>query len=300
MTHASASFVPDGNAAGPFQVWATGVSALLTAAGLAKTADTGQIVTASVGYPAGVNTSAGYEIRTISVSSGTLVAKITYERGAGTNCRLGIIVGTSSDGAGTITGVLTTVKYTMAANATSMVSAIANVSYASTWDGGFALVLSPVAAATYYRQFIIVDCTCNSSGTLTTDGLFVATSQNSVAQPNEAFAAATGYSSSLGVAATFPAWPLQIPVGLAPILPSAVASSKRLISIPRHYTPTPCYHKNFLGVNGADSPSGQVFTASPFGTSLTYLSVGAGWVGLGGAAIQSAATTLGGLAIRWN
>jgi hypothetical protein len=90
-----------------YQAWATWVSGILTARGWDKTADTGQIDTATVSTPGAVDAEAGYEIRT-SPTSGhtTFYIKVWYRTGytATVPC-ISLEVGTGSDGAGALTGV---------------------------------------------------------------------------------------------------------------------------------------------------------------------------------------------------
>lgn len=87
-----------------FRAWGLDLSAAFAEVGLVQTADTGQIDWATVTRPA-VNTSAGYEIWRYTDSS--IFIKIFYGTGNGAATpRLQISVGTGSDGAGTLTGVV--------------------------------------------------------------------------------------------------------------------------------------------------------------------------------------------------
>jgi len=95
-----------------YREWATWVSAELTARGWAKTADTGQINTATVTKPASTYAEAGYEIRTSPASAHTTIyLKVWYRSGqAATQPTISLQVGTGSDGTGTLTGVVNSDK----------------------------------------------------------------------------------------------------------------------------------------------------------------------------------------------
>lgn len=92
-----------------FRAWGKAISDDLTARGWAKTADSGQIDWASVTKPAGAGSLAGYEIRTSPSEGGltTLYLRIEYCTGsAATIGHVGFIVGTGSNGSGTVTTAL--------------------------------------------------------------------------------------------------------------------------------------------------------------------------------------------------
>jgi len=92
-----------------FRTWGKQFSDALTAVGLAKTSDTGQIDWTTVTGPT-INTYAGYEIRRLSDSIDStypIFLKIEYGAGASTSyCAMRISVGHASDGAGNLTGWL--------------------------------------------------------------------------------------------------------------------------------------------------------------------------------------------------
>lgn len=91
-----------------FRAWGLDYSDALTAVGLLKTADTGQIDWATVARP-GTNTAAGYEIRTFAdalQSTAPVYIKFEYGTGASaTRPQIWISIGSGSDGAGNLTGV---------------------------------------------------------------------------------------------------------------------------------------------------------------------------------------------------
>lgn len=88
------------------------ISNNLQSGGVTKTADTGQVDTATVTRPGSTNTVAGYEIRTFTDTLQATVPifiKLEYGTGATTGqFGVSISVGTGSNGSGTLTGVLQT------------------------------------------------------------------------------------------------------------------------------------------------------------------------------------------------
>lgn len=92
-----------------FRAWGSELSAKLAAAGLVKTADTGQINWSTVTRPS-TNTAGGYEIwRFDDALQGTAPIIIKIEYGTGSNAaypQIWATVGTGSNGAGTLTGTV--------------------------------------------------------------------------------------------------------------------------------------------------------------------------------------------------
>lgn len=128
MATFSSTFALDHTTDAGFRVWGGGISALLTAAGLTQTTDTGQINWASV-TRAGTNTDAGYEVWRFNdtlQATAPVFFKIRY----GTNTtsslpRIQIDVGPGSDGAGNLTG--------STASTVSIVSSSSNTT--ASWNG---------------------------------------------------------------------------------------------------------------------------------------------------------------------
>ena len=93
-----------------FQAWGSGIDGAFTTFGWIRTSDTGQINWTTVPFPTIVNTSQGYSIFRMSDSlQGTYPCYIKIEYGSYTavlNPSLWITIGTGSDGAGNITGIL--------------------------------------------------------------------------------------------------------------------------------------------------------------------------------------------------
>lgn len=96
-----------------FRAWGSGLAAQFAAVGLIKTADTGQIDWATVTRPVAVMTNAGYEIwRFNDALQATKPVFIRIDYGTGLAAldrpRLGMRVGTATDGAGNLAGQLNT------------------------------------------------------------------------------------------------------------------------------------------------------------------------------------------------
>lgn len=93
-----------------FRVWGKFLSDSFESGGWLKTADTGQVDWTTVARPA-INTAAGYEIRKSPTQSGYTDFYLKIEYGSGSNVAYPAIwftVGTGSDGAGTLTGTVST------------------------------------------------------------------------------------------------------------------------------------------------------------------------------------------------
>jgi hypothetical protein len=293
MTTAIAPILQSGASSAAWIAMLKGVSDLLTAAGLTKTADTGQVDWATASRPAGTATSVGYEIRTIPVSTGTLTVKIEYMTGNSYTTNFGLLwsFGTGSNGSGTITGALGA-TISQITNYGLSADSVAYPCYASTWDGGFALVLWPQNATEYLRVFMVFDKTCDSDGTLNSNGCLQTFSFNSTAY-------AYGYSNTLGVRAAFTTYPARLPYFYWLARPSSMDDGKRLFSVVRHLTPAPNWHKNVLVGFVNDCPLGSTFRVNVCGAERTYLSVGVIVNSLNGNTTGNTADLQGALCIRW-
>lgn len=94
-----------------FRVWGKFLSDSMESAGWLKTADTGQINWATVTRPVATNTAAGYEIRKSPTQGGYTDFYLKIEYGSGSNVAYPAVwftIGTGSDGAGTLTGTVST------------------------------------------------------------------------------------------------------------------------------------------------------------------------------------------------
>lgn len=293
MTTATAPILLNGSSSATWIAMCKGISDLLTAAGLTKTSDTGQVDWATASRPAGAGASVGYEIRTIPVSTGTLTVRIDYSTGAAYTSAINFTwaFGTGSNGSGTITGALGG-SISQATGYQWPSDTVAMPCYAATWDGGFALVLWPQNATEYLRVFMVFDKTCDSDGTLNSNGCLQTFSFNSTAH-------AYGYSNTLGVRAAFTTYPARLPYFYWLARPSSMDDGKRLFSVVRHLTPAPNWHKNVLVGFVNDCPLGSTFRVNVCGAERTYLSVGAIVNSLNGNTTGNTADLQGALCIRW-
>lgn len=124
--------------AGTFANWG-GFSAMLTAAGLTRTADTGQIVWSAAMAVPGINAMYGYEIRTWNDGYGALYMRWEYWLATSSlrpYCK--ITIGTGSDGAGNITGQLFGGQMSIG-DTGQMVAGTPYLAYACLTDGAFTI-----------------------------------------------------------------------------------------------------------------------------------------------------------------
>jgi hypothetical protein len=146
------------------------ISDNLTTLGWTKTADTGQIDLTTATRPGSptANTSGGYEIRESTGTATKLYLKIYYGLGYNTNCPgWWFHFGTSTDGAGTLTGVVTSLRY--AGSALSTISPY-EATYLLAGDADN-FVFGGVQEQTAANGCLFgVQRSCNSSGTDTNSG----------------------------------------------------------------------------------------------------------------------------------
>lgn len=159
-----------------FRVCCTTLSNLLQTVNgsiLTITTDTGQINLATVTKPGASNTKAGYQIYKFTDSIGTLYIRIDYGTGgSATIFSTWITVGTGTDGAGTITGTLSSVTQS-AASAAPASTSTNYASYACCVNGAvwfLCAVGSNSNAAGTRQSFWGMARTCDSTGALTSDG----------------------------------------------------------------------------------------------------------------------------------
>lgn len=138
-----------------FRTWGSGVAAALQACGLVKTSDTGQIDWATVTRPAGTTTAAGYEIYRFNdalQATKPVVIKVEYGNANSVGApSLWITVGSTTNGAGTITGVAITTRRQTAF--TGQAVGTVWTAYTSGGDGRIAFYFGN--GALYFMGFII-------------------------------------------------------------------------------------------------------------------------------------------------
>lgn len=189
-------------------------SALLAAAGLVKTGDTGQIDASTVTRPVAANVRAGYEIWRFNdplQASAPIYLKVSYGVGTGslTNTKVWVALGQGSDGAGNLTGILSS----DIANDGSDFGAVlgGSISYACHADGFFGVVNRQgghnSTAACSWGSFAVCR-SCDSNGYPTTEGVFIIFGgQSGIAQ-------AINFDPVIGVLGAASTQVFQLPLGI--------------------------------------------------------------------------------------
>ena len=172
-----------------FQAWVAGIHAQLLAVGLVNTADTGQINPATVLAPASWNTIQGYEIwRFNDALQSTLPVFIKVEYGSQSNFSpsgqfspgLAFTVGTGSNGAGTLTG-LVGVRRTIGYG-TTRTAGLTLPSYCCSDGSGLVLVNGYDSTSLACVLVWVMDRTRDGAGTATGDGLYTFANSTASAQ----------------------------------------------------------------------------------------------------------------------
>lgn len=173
----------DQNSDAGFRAWGSELSARLAAAGLVKTSDTGQINWATA-TRAAANSNAGYEIwRFADTQQGTapIFFRLDYGSGSSQNIpRIRLTVGTSTDGAGTITGTAGAVRTISASSGTT--TGVSNFpSYLCVVDGyvGLAWKTSGSSSGQYAWAGFAICRSCDADGVPDARGALVLYHSNS-------------------------------------------------------------------------------------------------------------------------
>jgi hypothetical protein len=158
-----------------FRAWGSYIAARFLAVGLVQTADTGQINWATVTAPAGASTNQGYEIWRFAdalQSTAPVYFKVFYgsEASSANNPRMQFIFGTGSDGAGNLSGTLST---TMSVGASA--SAGAGSIFGSGSTNRFVLSTLYVTASAFWFMF---ERTRDANGDVTSEGVWFAGKPN--------------------------------------------------------------------------------------------------------------------------
>ena len=156
-----------------FQTWGQGIEAQLVACGLVVTADTGQVNLATMTRPA-INNYAGYRMYRFSDAlQATKPVFIKLEYGvAGTTDRPAwrVQIGTNTNGAGTLTGQVSTAL--VVAQASSKTAGATLASYCSGDGSALRLVSNMDLTASGFRLFLFVERFRNADGTANANGVF--------------------------------------------------------------------------------------------------------------------------------
>lgn len=140
MSTRVSSLVWNNGSVGAFRIWAQEIHDAITAAGWVQTADTGQVTIASMALPGTTSTAAGYLIYRMADSlqaSYPCYLKVEPASSASATARPGLFltVGTGTDGAGTLTGIVGTRTHLT----TSVTETATQQHYSSGSTGRFAM-----------------------------------------------------------------------------------------------------------------------------------------------------------------
>lgn len=189
MTVSNPTITFDNTSTATFRAWGSAVSSALQTVGLVKTTDTGQIDFTTVAVP-GANTAAGYEIYRLSDSlqaSKPVFMKVEYGSGpAGSYPAIWITFSNATNGAGTLTGLLTNTRkihYGAGSGASPQPCYFAG-------DGSYlTMLLAPALFGSngsgYFCMLLAFDRTRDVSNAITSDGFhFTSTHSRAVSSPS--------------------------------------------------------------------------------------------------------------------
>lgn len=281
MTTSSVSSVLAHVAAADFRLWSKQISDQLAAVGLTKTADTGQIDFTTVAFP-GTGVVGGYEIWRFNdtlQATFPIFLKIEYgTSGSGSNYPgMWLTVGSGSNGAGTLTGVMLN---RVAHGRATTLSGSPTVSYASynTAIGflGFAGWLSGSAGAPYgYLPFMVMR-PVDDTGAPTAEGI-VTYYLSATSFVSSVYSAVSG---SVVMAGNI-AYTLVPSNAVSSVVGTDVQLFRHFCGLPRvRHLPGICTYFD------AEISRGTQFPATLVGTQRTYVALGNGFSG----ASQAAAT----------
>jgi hypothetical protein len=283
MTYTALSLALSNASSATFRVWGKGISDQLTAMGLTKTSDTGQIDWATVAVPGSSSTAAGYEIRKFTDSADSTAPirfKIEYGSGASVagNPGLWITVGSASDGAGTITnntgdGSAVTTRRLILGNFSYTTAETGTVHCWVDPDGSaFGLLMWPSLHATTYAGGLIgVERWRDADGTANTLGwTFFGGYGNGVAyQSAKCKGTAIGQPAESATGWMCPAFNAYASTAVGSTLypaPVFLGHQNRL------FPPS----KMLVVIGHADLSAGSTFAVSHYGSSRTFVSAGSG------------------------
>lgn len=269
MTTSSWSTVIDHTSDAGFRSWGSEWQSELSGAGLVQTADTGQINWSTVTRP-GTNTNAGYEVWRFADSS--FYIKFFYGTStSATRSRIQAQVGTGSDGAGTLTGQVSTLtSITRISDISSTVTAYQSFLCVTADFFGILWKANSTATANTGFGFFAIDKFCDSTGAATTDGavIYYSPSSNSLATfPTYEPLKTSSPSMSYGVSTAFCLVP-------ALITTSAVGPNNQNFLHSTPTTPLVRPVKNVFSILNSELALSTTFGATTVGaTSHTYISL---------------------------
>lgn len=268
----------------------TAISQLWTDAGFTKTTDTGQVNWSTVSYTGSSNATFGYEIRKIANAVlGDLYCRMEFRWGnfGQGSTVIWMSVGTGTDGAGNLTGVLMQPYPSLCTDAATLPTDYNDLtlrtSMASCDDGSFMFVHALGLSATYFMsaQHTLLFCrTSDSDGTYNDNGAILANPYNT----SNSWTGLTTHAISRELPPG--AYNHQAPTGAMPrspwlqcypyyvSQPSIEVSGTGFVTVAELMTPTPNWIMPLVGVNGVDVGAGAEITATVLGASRTYKVIG--------------------------
>lgn len=178
-TRTSSSLLPDNSTDAHFRAWAGFIEdTLVTTGGWVVTGDTGQTAPASLAHPTIANTKQGYRVyRMADTLQGTSPVFMRIDFGSTAtinNPGFWVTIGTGSDGAGTITGIVWNGGASATPNVgnSSNTTSLTNNSYGSADTNRASLALFVQSNANYHLVFCI-ERTKDATGADTGVGLLI-------------------------------------------------------------------------------------------------------------------------------
>lgn len=268
-----------------FRAWAQEVEAALVAIGLVVTGDTGQVDLTTMALPAGL-VYAGYRIYKTNDGLVDLYVKLRYGTGgSSTSGRVEIQVATGTNGAGTLTGNMTT-AFASAGSGT----AASKTNYGCGVTGCWWLVYGPgnmqagVLPHFGFKLSRFVDAT----GAPTSDGFVLYTHSGSARTSQQVTLLPTASVQTAG---------LNVCLLPSSITPGNIGSDFQFW---KHYTAQPRMVVNpfIVTCDNAAIPAGSQRALTILGTSRNYINPG-GAVGFGGFGVGATSTTLHASMMIW-
>lgn len=270
-----------------FRAWAQELDAAFVAAGWVNTTDTGQVDLTTMLRPA-TNTVAGYKIYYYNDSlhgSAPIYMKVEYGTGAGATVPAWFVTsGAGSDGAGNLTGILST-RTVCNAIGVSPTSTVLNYRSYFTWGDGYFAVAWKAGAVSSGYGFLAVNRFTDSLGAPLSSG-YAIYPRSTASTQQQCISYASGLSYSLNLAYS------MVGGSVTNSLIGGVAQTYR------HYAMTPRMQLNpfMLTVINAELTTGNVFQADVVGTGLID------WMPVGSVTQGTTVTgsSIYGFAIPWN
>ena len=246
-----------------FRAWAQVIHDKLVACGQTQTSDTGQINLVTVAKPAGTNTAAGYEIFRFNdtlQATAPLFYKVEYgTAAAATTPSIWIQVGSGTNGAGTLTGLLSTrVQLIPAASSTGTTKNV----YASGANNRIWLAGGIDWASNANTYQFQIERTKDASGADTADGYYLQMLWGSSGASFQSALWAGGASTAVAAGP------------LVPIVSSRTAVGTDVGLVPGFYYQGKPFYSTMLGAASADVPGNLVYSVTYLGASRSYLSFG--------------------------